>query len=62
LGKFLFGSGEADLEPFDFAEPAFAFGFGDVRGQVVTEVVGGVAKGTPVSWVDQAGASKGEVE
>jgi hypothetical protein len=29
LGEFVVGSGEADLESFDFAEPAFVFGFGD---------------------------------
>jgi hypothetical protein len=28
LGEFVVGAGEADLESFDFAEPAFAFGFG----------------------------------
>jgi hypothetical protein len=29
LGEFLVGSGEADLEGFAFACPAFLFGFGD---------------------------------
>lgn len=28
LGEFVFGSGEADLESLDFAEPAFAAGLG----------------------------------
>jgi hypothetical protein len=28
-GEFVLGSGEADLEPFDLAQPFFAFGFGD---------------------------------
>jgi hypothetical protein len=27
LGELVFGSGEADLEAFDLAEPAFALGF-----------------------------------
>ena len=30
LGEFVVGPGEADLESFDFAEPAFAFGGGDI--------------------------------
>ncbi|MEU2871602.1 hypothetical protein ABZ769_20685 [Streptomyces olivoreticuli] len=38
LGKFLLDSGEADLEPLDLAEPAFAFGLGDVGDQVVADV------------------------
>jgi hypothetical protein len=38
LGEFLLGSGEADLEPFDFTEPAFALGFGDAGQQVVTDL------------------------
>ena len=38
LGKFVVGSGEADLESFDFAEPAFAFGFGDAGGEVVADL------------------------
>lgn len=35
LGEFLLGGGEADLEAFDPAEPAFALGFGDPGGQMV---------------------------
>ena len=35
LGEFVFGSGEADFEAFDFAEPAFVLGFGDAGGEVV---------------------------
>jgi len=30
LGELVFGVGEADFQAFGFAEPAFAFGFGDV--------------------------------
>ena len=47
LGEFVLGADEADLESVDFAEPAFAFGFGDSVGEVVpdlfeTVVLGGV--------------------
>ncbi|MEE1801904.1 hypothetical protein PUR57_24975 [Streptomyces sp. JV176] len=38
LGEFLLSSGEADLEPLDFAEPAFAFGLGDAGDRVVADV------------------------
>ncbi|WP_406358583.1 hypothetical protein [Streptomyces sp. NBC_00658] len=38
LGEFLLSSGEADLEPFDFAKPAFTFGLGDAGVQVVADV------------------------
>jgi hypothetical protein len=37
LGEFVVGPGEADLESFDFAEPAFAFGFSDAGDQVVAD-------------------------
>jgi hypothetical protein len=37
LGEFVFGAGEADLESFGFAGPAFAFGFGDAGGEVVAD-------------------------
>ncbi|MFJ9030412.1 hypothetical protein ACIRQP_18165 [Streptomyces sp. NPDC102274] len=33
LGEFLLSSGEADLDPLDLAEPAFAFGLGDAGDQ-----------------------------
>ena len=36
--EFALGSGEADLEPFGLAEPAFAFGFGDACREVVTDL------------------------
>ncbi|WP_158309661.1 hypothetical protein [Saccharopolyspora spinosa] len=35
LGEFLFGSGEADFESLDFAEPSFALGFSGIRQSVV---------------------------
>jgi hypothetical protein len=45
LGEFVFGAGEADLEAFGFAEPAFAFGFGDAGGQVVADFGNGAGTG-----------------
>jgi hypothetical protein len=56
LGEFVFGSGEADLESFDFAEPAFAAGFGYAGDQVVADLrdagpLGGVG---PVQGASQA--------
>ena len=38
LGEFDAGSGEADLEAFDFAEPAFAAGFFDPGQQVLADI------------------------
>src|SRR5262249_1470332 len=38
LGELVLGSGEADLESFDFTEPAFAFGFSDPGGQLVADL------------------------
>jgi hypothetical protein len=38
LGEFVVGAGEADLESFDLAEPAFAFGFGDAGREVVADL------------------------
>ena len=38
LGEFVFGAGEADLESFDLAEPAFAFGFGYAGFEVVANL------------------------
>jgi len=37
LGELVVGAGEADLESFDLAEPAFAFGFGDAGSEVVAD-------------------------
>lgn len=39
LGELVFGGGEADAEPVDFAEPAFAFGFCDPRDEVDPDLV-----------------------
>jgi hypothetical protein len=38
LGELVVGAGEADLEAFDLAEPAFAFGLGDAGDQVVADL------------------------
>jgi hypothetical protein len=38
LREFVFGASQADLEPFDLAEPALTFGFGDAAGQVVADL------------------------
>jgi hypothetical protein len=38
LGELVFGAGEADFESFGFAEPAFAFGFGDAGDEVVADL------------------------
>lgn len=37
LGELIVGGGEADLQAFDFAEPAFAFGFGDAGIEVSSQ-------------------------
>ncbi|WP_199846645.1 hypothetical protein [Streptomyces sp. CB01201] len=36
--EHLLGADQADLEPFDFAEPAFTFGIGDAGDQVIADV------------------------
>ncbi len=38
LGEFLFCSREADLESFDFAQPAFPLGLGDTGDEVVADI------------------------
>jgi hypothetical protein len=38
LCEFLLCSGEVDLEPFDFAEPAFTMGLGDAGDEVVADI------------------------
>lgn len=38
LAELLLGAGEADLETFDLAEPAFPPGFGDSGDQVVADL------------------------
>jgi hypothetical protein len=45
LGEFVLGAGKADFEAFDFAGPAFAFGFGDAGGEVVADLCEPVALG-----------------
>jgi hypothetical protein len=39
LGELVVGAGEAELESFDLAEPAFAFGLGDAGDQVVADLL-----------------------
>jgi hypothetical protein len=52
LVEFLAGSGEADLESVDFAQPAFASGFVDAGEQVVADLLDAVAAGGlwPQEW------------
>ena len=38
LGQFVLGAGQADLESFDLAGPAFALGFGDAGVEVVADL------------------------
>jgi hypothetical protein len=45
LGKLFRGAGEADLQSFDFAEPAFLLGLADAGGQVVADLGQAVALG-----------------
>ncbi|SRR6266568_873174 len=45
LGELVLGSGEADLEALDFAEPAFALGFGDAVVQVGADLLQPAALG-----------------
>jgi hypothetical protein len=54
LSEFVVGGGEADLESFGFAGPAFAFGFGDAGEEVVADFFEAV----PLGGVDaQEGAA-----
>jgi hypothetical protein len=54
LGELVVGCGEADLESFGFAGPAFAFGFGDAGQEVVADLLEAV----PLCGVDsEEGAS-----
>jgi hypothetical protein len=46
LGEFVVGGGEADLESFGFAGPAFALGFGDAGQEVVRK-----PRGTSIATV-----------
>src|SRR5271169_6160466 len=45
LGELVPCAGEADLESFGFAAPAFAVGFGDACGEVVADLDDAVALG-----------------
>lgn len=45
LGEFGAGSGKADLEAFDFAEPSFAAGFFDPGQQVLADIEEALALG-----------------
>ncbi|MCX5318001.1 hypothetical protein [Streptomyces sp. NBC_00154] len=47
LGEFLLSSGQADLESFDFAEPALSFGLGDA----VEQVVAGLHDAVALVWI-----------
>ncbi|MFC4610484.1 hypothetical protein ACFO9E_22175 [Streptomyces maoxianensis] len=47
LGDLVLGAGEADLESFDLAEPAFAFSFGDAGQQIVVDL----DQPRPLGWV-----------
>jgi hypothetical protein len=38
LAELLLGASQADLESFNLAEPAFAFGLGDAGVQVATDL------------------------
>src|SRR5882757_1736154 len=57
LRQFVHGAGQADLESFDLAEPAFALGFGDAGVEVVADLeqsglLGGIG---PQEWASDAG-------
>jgi hypothetical protein len=54
LGEFVLGAGEADLESFGFAEPAFAVGFGDAGDEVVADLGDAVALGGDGGGGDRA--------
>lgn len=47
LGEFLLCAGEADLESFDFTEPAFPLGLGDAGEEVVADV----DESCPLGWI-----------
>ena len=60
LGELVFGAGEADFESFDFAEPSFAFGFGDAGVEVVADLFQTVPLGGVDSqeWAPDAGLTE----
>lgn len=57
LSGFVVGSGQADRESFDFAEPAFSFGFVDPGDEIVADVDGALSLCGPVHRASQAGFS-----
>ena len=61
LGEFLVCPGEADLESFGFAGPAFAFGFGDAGVEVVADFFEAVALGGVDSQEGAADAAFSEL-
>lgn len=60
LGEFGFGGGEVDVEPFGFAGPALAFGFGDAGEQVVADLLEPTLLGRvdAQEWAPNAGFSE----
>jgi hypothetical protein len=45
LGELVLGSRKADTKSFDFAEPAFTFGFGDAGEEIVADLDEAVSLG-----------------
>ncbi len=45
LGELVLGAGQADAEPFDFAEPAFTSGLGNAGDEVVADLLQSEALG-----------------
>jgi predicted negative regulator of RcsB-dependent stress response len=39
LGELVLGAGQADAEPFDFAEPAFTFGLANAVDEVIADLL-----------------------
>ena len=56
LGEPFVGAGEADLESFDLAEPAFALGLGDAGSEVVADLgeAGPAGRFRPEVWASEA--------
>src|SRR6266487_5400832 len=56
LGELVVGSGEADFEAFDLAEPALALGFGDAGKEVIADLgdAGPLGRVRPVHAAPQA--------
>ncbi|WP_043844203.1 hypothetical protein [Amycolatopsis taiwanensis] len=45
LGELVLGAGQADAEPFDFAESAFTFGLGNAGDEVIADLLQSAALG-----------------